>query len=101
MRKQARLVRGVAALLLLAAALSLLSACSLSDLAAGGPGEADAVLGSGTRVLRILSGSENAELEPILEEAMIAGIVVMTLDSSTQENTLFDMEAVQDVAYGG
>ena len=67
-RKQARLVRGVAALLLLAAALSLLSACSLSDLASGGQSGADAVLGSGTRVLRILSGSENAELEPILEE---------------------------------
>ena len=29
---------------------------------------ADTVLGSGSRVLRILSGSENRELEPILEQ---------------------------------
>ena len=31
-------------------------------------GEADTVLGSGSSVLRIISGSENAELEPILED---------------------------------
>ena len=31
-------------------------------------GEADTVLGSGGSVLRIVSGSENSELEPILEE---------------------------------
>ena len=30
--------------------------------------EADTVLGSGSRVLRIISGSENKELEPIIEE---------------------------------
>ena len=29
---------------------------------------ADQVLGSGSKVLRILSGSENSELEPILEQ---------------------------------
>ncbi len=31
-------------------------------------GKADTVLGNGSSVLRIISGSENAELEPILEE---------------------------------
>ena len=31
-------------------------------------GEADTVLGGGSSVLRIVSGSENSELEPILEE---------------------------------
>ena len=30
--------------------------------------EADTVLGSGSSVLRIVSGSENSELEPILED---------------------------------
>lgn len=34
----------------------------------GGNSEADTVLGSGSSVLRIISGSENAELEPILEK---------------------------------
>ena len=33
-----------------------------------GRGEADTVLGGGSSVLRIVSGSENSELEPILEE---------------------------------
>ena len=98
MRKQARLVRGVAALLLLAAALSLLSACSLSDLASGGQSGADAVLGSGTRVLRILSGSENAELEPILEEyARDAGVRI----EMTYQGSLDIMRALgqEDLAY--
>ncbi|MCU6734395.1 substrate-binding domain-containing protein [Diplocloster agilis] len=45
--------------------------------------------------------TDPATLEPILEEAMNAGIVVITHEASTQENTLFDMEAVQDEAYGG
>ena len=59
---------------------------------------ADAVLGSGTRVLRILSGSENAELEPILEEyARDAGVRI----EMTYQGSLDIMRALgqEDLAY--
>lgn len=52
-------------LAVLAAAMLLLGGCGKSSQAEG---EADAVLGDGREVLRIVSGSENAELEPILEK---------------------------------
>lgn len=49
--------------------LSLLTACSLQSGEETSSGaQADAVLGSSRSVLRIVSGSENAELEPLLEE---------------------------------
>ena len=57
--------RMIASFLLVSVALSLLTACAFSS---HSDSKADAVLGSGRSVLRILSGSENAELEPILEE---------------------------------
>lgn len=46
--------------------MTLLSACALGGVAEGGS-DADAVLGKGSHVLKILSGSENKELEPILQ----------------------------------
>ena len=52
-------------LAVLAAAMLLLGGCGKSSQAEG---EADAVLGDGREVLRIVSGSENAELEPLLEK---------------------------------
>ena len=51
--------------LVLPVCICLLLACASCGKESG---EADAVLGSGGTVLRIVSGSENAELEPILEE---------------------------------
>ena len=45
----------------------ILTMCSCNDKSTG-TGEADTVLGRGSSVLRIVSGSENSELEPILEE---------------------------------
>ena len=45
--------------------LTMFSGCNVGS--ADG-GEADTVLGGGSSVLRIVSGSENSELEPILEE---------------------------------
>lgn len=52
-------------LLTVSVILTAFSGCN-----SGGTGDsgADTVLGSGSRALRIISGSENAELEPILEE---------------------------------
>ena len=45
----------------------ILTMCSCNDKSTG-TGEADTVLGRGSSALRIVSGSENSELEPILEE---------------------------------
>ena len=59
MQKMRRFLSLTLAMLLLLAA----AACS----AAPASENADAVLGSGSRVLRILSGSENQDLEPMLE----------------------------------
>ncbi len=39
-------------------------------------------------------------MEPILKRAMDAGIVVVTHEASTQENTLFNLEAFTEADYG-
>lgn len=39
-------------------------------------------------------------LEPVLADAMDAGIVVVTHEGSTQENTQYDLEAFSNEAYG-
>ena len=58
-------IKRLAALLLaLCTCLTLFSGCGSGTESA----DADTVLGSGGDVLRIISGSENAELEPILED---------------------------------
>ena len=40
-------------------------------------------------------------LEPVLKEAMDAGIVVVTHEGATQQNTMYDLEAFNNSAYGG
>lgn len=40
-------------------------------------------------------------LEPVLKEAMDAGITVITHEGASQENTLYDLEAFNNSAYGG
>ncbi|AQP46281.1 autoinducer 2 ABC transporter substrate-binding protein [Tessaracoccus aquimaris] len=40
-------------------------------------------------------------LEPVLKEAMDAGITVITHESATQQNTKYDIEAFNNAAYGG
>lgn len=40
-------------------------------------------------------------LEPVLKEAMDAGITVITHEGASQENTLYDLEAFNNTAYGG
>lgn len=57
--------RFAALLLMLSVILTIFNGC---DFEGTDGSEADTVLGSGSSVLRIISGSENAELEPILEE---------------------------------
>ncbi len=57
--------RIIALLLLVSALLMSCTGCYFEDSDDGG---ADTVLGNGRSVLRIVSGSENAELEPILEK---------------------------------
>ena len=57
--------RFVTVLLMLSVILTTCNGCSFEGT---GSSEADTVLGSGSSTLRILSGSENAELEPILEK---------------------------------
>ena len=57
--------RIIALLLLVPALLMSCTGCYFEDSDDGG---ADTVLGNGRSVLRIVSGSENAELEPILEK---------------------------------
>ncbi|WP_026459813.1 autoinducer 2 ABC transporter substrate-binding protein [Schaalia suimastitidis] len=39
-------------------------------------------------------------LEPVLKEAMDAGIVVVTHEGASQENTIYDIEAFNNTAYG-
>ena len=57
--------RSIAFLLMLSVILTIFGGCDFGDTDSG---EADTVLGNGSSVLRIISGSENAELEPILEK---------------------------------
>ena len=64
--KLIKLVKRVTALLLTVSALAVL--CAGCGNGGEGSAEADTVLGSGRSVLRIISGSENAELEPVLEK---------------------------------
>ena len=52
-------------LLLMLSVILIFSGCDSED---ADSSEADTVLGNGSTVLRIISGSENEELEPILEE---------------------------------
>lgn len=40
-------------------------------------------------------------LEPVLKEAMDAGITVVTHEGASQQNTLYDLEAFNNAAYGG
>ncbi len=40
-------------------------------------------------------------LEPVLKEAMDAGIVVVTHEGASQQNTQYDIEAFNNTAYGG
>lgn len=40
-------------------------------------------------------------LEPVLKEAMDAGITVITHEGATQQNTKYDIEAFNNAAYGG
>lgn len=39
-------------------------------------------------------------IEPVLKEAMDAGIVVITHEGASQENTMYDIEAFNNAAYG-
>lgn len=39
-------------------------------------------------------------IEPVLKEAMDAGIVVITHEGASQENTMYDIEAFNNTAYG-
>ena len=59
-------MKRIIALLLLVSAL--LMSCTGCYFEGSDDGGADTVLGNGRSVLRIVSGSENAELEPILEK---------------------------------
>ena len=60
------IIKRFAALLLMVS--FMITICSGCNEGNTDEGEADTVLGSGGSVLRIISGSENAELEPILED---------------------------------
>ena len=56
--------RLMALLLVISSIVMICGGCSFES---AGVSDADTVLGSGSSVLRIVSGSENAELELILE----------------------------------
>ena len=60
------IIKRFAALLLMVS--FMITICSGCNVGNTDEGEADTVLGGGSSVLRIVSGSENSELEPILEE---------------------------------
>ena len=74
-----------------------------------GPAETDATLQS--QVIRDLIAQkvdaigvvpvDPGALEPVLKEAMDAGIVVVTHEGASQENTQYDIEAFNNAAYGG
>ncbi|MCC2593978.1 autoinducer 2 ABC transporter substrate-binding protein [Tessaracoccus sp. OS52] len=74
-----------------------------------GPAETDATMQS--QVIRDLIAQEvdaigvvpvdPGALEPVLKEAMDAGIVVVTHEGASQENTMYDIEAFNNADYGG
>ncbi|RRD06649.1 autoinducer 2 ABC transporter substrate-binding protein [Arachnia propionica] len=74
-----------------------------------GPAETDAAMQS--QVIRDLIAQnvsaigvvpvDPAALEPVLKEAMDAGIVVITHEGASQESTKYDIEAFNNAAYGG
>lgn len=74
-----------------------------------GPAETDATQQS--QVIRdLIAQNVNAicvvpvdpgALEPVLKEAMDAGIVVVTHEGASQQNTKYDIEAFSNEAYGG
>ncbi len=74
-----------------------------------GPAETDATMQS--QVIRDLIAQkvdaigvvpvDPGALEPVLKEAMDAGIVVVTHEGASQENTMYDIEAFNNAAYGG
>lgn len=73
-----------------------------------GPAETDATMQS--QVIRDLIAQDvdaigvvpvdPGALEPVLKEAMDAGIVVVTHEGASQENTQYDIEAFNNAAYG-
>ncbi|MGO1385140.1 MAG: substrate-binding domain-containing protein [Arachnia sp.] len=74
-----------------------------------GPAETDATMQS--QVIRDLIAQkvdaigvvpvDPGALEPVLKEAMDAGIVVVTHEGASQENTQYNIEAFNNAAYGG
>ncbi len=74
-----------------------------------GPAETDATMQS--QVIRDLIAQDvdaigvvpvdPGAIEPVLKEAMDAGIVVVTHEGASQENTMYDIEAFNNAAYGG
>ncbi len=74
-----------------------------------GPSETDATMQ--TQVIRDLIAQkvdaigvvpvDPGALEPVLKEAMDAGIVVITHEGASQENTKYDIEAFNNADYGG
>ena len=84
-------IRKVTALL-----LALLLAAVFPGCDSAGASTADAVLGRGGRSLRILSGSENQELETILEEfAKAEGIRI----EMTYQGSLDIMRALEEESF--
>ncbi|MHA6512888.1 substrate-binding domain-containing protein [Tessaracoccus sp. Z1128] len=73
-----------------------------------GPAETDATMQS--QVIRDLIAQDvdaigvvpvdPGALEPVLKEAMDAGIVVVTHEGASQENTMYDIEAFNNTDYG-
>lgn len=74
-----------------------------------GPAETDAtmqaqviqdLIAQGVDALAVVPVDPGA-LEPVLKEAMDAGIVVVTHEGASQENTMYNIEAFNNSQYGG
>ncbi|PID97642.1 MAG: autoinducer 2 ABC transporter substrate-binding protein [Actinomycetales bacterium] len=74
-----------------------------------GPSETDAtmqaqvirdLIAQGVSAIGVVPVDPGA-LEPVLKEAMDAGIVVITHEGASQKNTQYDIEAFNNAAYGG
>jgi len=72
-----------------------------------GPGKADAALQAQVIQDLIAQGVDalcvvpvDPALEPVLGEALKKGIVVVTLEASSLENTMYDLEAFNNAAFG-